>query len=308
MVTIALVTCAQVPGLDADTRRLLAPLAARGVRARPAVWDDPDVEWSAIDLAVVRSCWDYHERRAEFLAWADRIPRLANPADMLAWNTDKRYLRDLAAQGIPVVPTTWLEPGSRWRPAPDGRWVIKPAVSIAAMDTGSYDLADRPQRGLAAAHIRRLHAARRTVMVQPYQHAVDTEGETSLVYFGGSFSHAVRKAAVLDGPDTGADRRFQPDGGLRLGTAQPTTAQRRLADRVVAAVPGGAARLSYARVDLVPDADGAPQLIELELTEPQLYLRHIPHAAERFARTLAAMAADPGHDQRSPLAARHATA
>jgi hypothetical protein len=291
MVTIALVTCAQVPELDTDTRRLLAPLTARGVRAWPAVWDDPGVEWSAIDLAVVRSCWDYHERRSEFLAWARRIPRLANPADVLAWNTDKRYLCDLSDQGIPVVPTTWLEPGGQWRPAPGGRWVVKPAVSIAAMDTGSYDLADPAHRRLAGAHVRRLHAAGRTVMVQPYAHAVDTEGETSLVYFGGTFSHAVCKAAVLDGPDTGADRRFQPDGGLRLEAVQPTAAQRSLADRVMAAVPGGAARLAYARVDLVPDADGAPQLIELELTEPQLYLRHIPQAAERFARTLAALAA-----------------
>jgi len=291
MVTVALVTCAQVPELDADTRRLLAPLAALGVRARPAAWDDPEVDWSAIDLAVVRSCWDYHQRRAEFLAWAHRIPRLVNPARVLAWNTDKRYLCDLAGRGIPVVPTTWLEPGDPWQPAVAGRWVIKPAVSIAAMDTGSYDLADRAQRQLAAAHVRRMHAAGRTVMVQPYQHAIDTEGETSLVYFGGRFSHAVRKAAVLDGPDTGADRRFQPDGGLRLEAVQPTIAQRTLAERVMAAVPGGPAGLAYARVDLVPDAGGAPQLIELELTEPQLYLLHSPDTAERFAGTLAAMAA-----------------
>ncbi len=112
---IALVTCAQVPQLDADTRKLLAPLAARGVAAEPVVWDDPTVDWAAFDLAIVRSCWDYVPRRAKFLAWAQRVPQLANPAEVLAWNTHKRYLRDLAAAGV-----RWCPP-SGWRRVRPGR-------------------------------------------------------------------------------------------------------------------------------------------------------------------------------------------
>jgi len=285
---VALVTCAQVPELDADTRRLLAPLAARGVAAEPVVWDDPTVDWAAFDLTLVRTCWDYVPRRAEFLAWARSVPRLANPAEVLAWNTDKRYLQDLAAAGVPVVPTTWVPPGRAWTAPARGEWVLKPAVSMAGLDTGRYRLGDPRQRRLAVGHLRRLQAAGRAVMVQPYLHAVDTKGETALVYLGGRFSHAIRKGAVLDGPDTGVDRRFQTDGGLDLRARQPSVTERTLADRVLATVPGGPKRLLYARVDLVPGPHGQPLLMELELTEPQLFLGYAPGAADRLATAISA--------------------
>jgi hypothetical protein len=173
---IALVTCAQVPELDADSRRLLGPLEARGVAAEPKVWDDPTVDWAGFDLAVVRSCWDYVPRRAEFLAWAQRMPWLANPPEMLAWNTDKRYLRELAAAGVPVVPTTWVQPHQAWTLPERGEWVLKPAVSLAALDTGRYQLGDAWERRLAVQHLRRLQTTGRMVMAQPYLRAVDTEG------------------------------------------------------------------------------------------------------------------------------------
>lgn len=98
---VVLVTCAQLPDLDTDTRILAASLSSHGMSVVPAVWDDPAVDWDEVDLAVVRSCWDYCARRCEFLAWAARVPRLANPADVLSWNTDKRYLVDLATAGVP---------------------------------------------------------------------------------------------------------------------------------------------------------------------------------------------------------------
>ena len=175
--------------------------------AEPVVWDDPTVNWAGFDLAVIRSCWDYVPRRAEFLAWAQGVPRLANPPEVLAWNTDKRYLQELAAVGLPVVPTTWVAPGRPWTAPARGEWVLKPAISLAALDSGRYRFGDPQQRRLAVGHLRRLQAAGRVVMVQPYLHAVDTDGETALVYLGGRFSHAIRKGPVLDGPDTGVDRR-----------------------------------------------------------------------------------------------------
>jgi hypothetical protein len=265
---VALVTCSQIPDLDEDTQRVIQPLAARGVSAFPAVWDNPVVDWTQIDLAVVRGCWDYPARRMEFLTWANRVPRLANPADVLAWNTDKRYLLDLAAAAVPIVPTTWVGPQDMWTPPRDGEWVVKPSVSLASLDTGRYRLGDAVERELAVAHVRRLQAEGRTTMLQPYLRGVDDEGETSLVFINGEFSHAMRKAAVLDGPDAGIDRRFLPSGGLELLRQHPTPAQLRVARRALAAVPGGAARLLYARVDLVPGADGRPVLMEIELTEP----------------------------------------
>jgi hypothetical protein len=288
---VALVTCSQLPDLDEDTHPVIGPLAARGVRAFPAVWDDPTVDWAHVDLAVVRSCWDYPARRMEFLAWANRVQRLANPGDVLAWNTDKRYLLDLAL-AVPIVPTTWVEPHSTWTPPREGEWVVKPSVSLASLDTGRYRLADVVERELAVAHVRRLQSEGRTVMLQPYLRGVDDEGETSLVFVDGEFSHAMRKAAVLDGPDAGLDRRFLPHGAPGLRRHDPTPTQLAVARRALAAVPRGPSRLLYARVDLVPGADGQPVLMELELTEPQLYFSHVPGAAERFA-TAAARAATP---------------
>jgi len=291
---VALVTCAQLPDADADTQRLIGPLAALGVRAQAVVWDDPTVDWAAFELAVVRSCWDYGTRRAEFLEWANRVPCLTNPAAVLAWNTDKRYLAQLDALGVNVVATTWVLPDDGWiLPDPvsgSTDWVIKPAVSLAALDTGRYDVSDHTHRRLAADHVRRLQRAGRVVMVQPYMAGVDVEGETSLVFFGGRFSHAMRKGALLDGPDRGIDRRFAPNGGLDLTHRAPSAAQLELAHRALAGVPGGRERLLYARVDLVPDANGHPRVIEVELTEPQLYLAHVPGAAERFASVIAARA------------------
>ncbi len=290
-VRVALVTCRELPQLDADTRRLIAPLAARGISATPAIWDDSDVDWTLFDLVVVRCCWDYAGRRGEFLDWAASVPHVANPLAVLAWNTHKRYLRDLAASGIPTVQTMWLEPTHESSLLPEtGDWVIKPAVSLASLDTGRYRMHDPEERRLAANHVRRLHADGRLVMVQPYMQTIDDQGEAALVYFGGVFSHAMRKGAVLTGPDTGIDRRFQPQGGVKLSRYRPTSKELAAAERVLAAVPCSRNELLYARVDLVTDQDGCPVLMELELTEPQLYFHDVPAAADRMAAVILAYA------------------
>ena len=281
-------TSAELPQLDADTRLLLAPLRARGVSVTAAVWDDARVDWPSFDLAVIRSCWDYVPRREEFVRWAAGVKRLANPAAVVAWNTDKRYLRDLADRGVSVVPTTWVEPHEDWEP-PDGEYVIKPAVSISSRDTGRYRTADPEHRRIAGEHVRRLQRDGRTVMVQPYLRGVETDGETALVYLGGAFSHAMRKGAVLDGPDRGVRLSHETSPGLE--PRQPTAAQVAVAVQALAAAPGGSGELLYARVDVVPGSDGDPLLMELELTEPTLYLARAPEAAERFANAIADRAA-----------------
>lgn len=280
---VALVTCVDFADLEADDRLLLAPLAARGVHAEPVAWD-ADVDWSRYELAILRSPWDYVPRRDEFVAWAVGVPRLLNPADIVAWNTDKRYLAELADAGVPVVPTTWVTPGETWSPPADGEYVVKPAVSAGSKDTGRYDLADEEHRRLAAAHVARLQAAGRLVMVQPYLAAVDTVGETALIYFAGpaglAYSHAIRKGPMLTGPDTCVAGLYKEE---KIEARTPTAAERAAAERVLAAVPGGSGGLLYARVDLIPGPDGTPLLVELELTEPSLFLGYSAGAAERFA-------------------------
>ena len=121
-----------------------------------------------------------------------------------------------------MVPTDWVEPGGDWHP-PEGEHVIKPAVSISSRDTGRYRREDAEHVRFAREHVRRLQREGRTVMVQPYLRGVEDEGETSLVYLGGKFSHAMRKGAVLDGPDRGARLPHEASPGLepRRPTAAP---------------------------------------------------------------------------------------
>lgn len=275
---IALATSAEHAALTDDDRLLLAPLARRGLEATPLVWTAPAP--TEVGLVVVRSTWDYVPQRARFLAWADGCARLCNPAAILRWNTDKRYLRDLAAAGVPVVPTRFVAPGEAYEPPPFEH-VVKPTVSAGTLDTARFAAGAPASR----AHVAALQRAGRTAMVQPYVASVDARGESALIFFAGELSHVVRKPALL--PRQGAPIRSAHAGHrMRPGTA--SAAERAAAERVLDAVPGGRAALTYARVDLVTGDDGEPMLLELEATEPCLYLGLDDGAAERFAAAIAA--------------------
>jgi glutathione synthase/RimK-type ligase-like ATP-grasp enzyme len=284
--TIALATCSLFPELDADERLLLEPLRRRGVQPTIAVWDDNSISWAAFDLVAIRCTWDYTSRRDAFVDWARSVPRLVNPADVVEWNTDKHYLQDLATAEVPVVTTSWIAPGETVALPPNGRHVLKPSVGAASIDAAAFSLDEARERERAREHAERLLAAGRAVMVQPYLEAIERHGETALMYVGGEFSHAVRKSAMLAG-------EHELVGGLYLSEEisprAPTDAQLEVGRSALAAVPGGPERLAYARVDLVPDNRGQPLVIELELTEPSLFLAAATGAAERFADVLAAL-------------------
>jgi glutathione synthase/RimK-type ligase-like ATP-grasp enzyme len=286
MPRVALVTCAELPDLDTDDQLAVEPLRALGVAVETPVWDDPAVDWGRFDLAVLRNPWDYPRRREQFLAWTRSVPRLLNPPAVVQWNTDKVYLRELAAAGLPVVPTTWLQPGDHATNLPDdGEYVVKPSVSAGSADTGRYDLADQQQRGLAEAHAEKLLARGDTVMLQPYLSAVDTAGETAMLHIGGAYSHAIRKGALLDGPDL---RDGAPLWSEDITPREASDPEREVARRTLEAIPGGSDQLLYARVDVIPGPDGAPVVLEVELTEPSLFLRTSPGAPERLARAITA--------------------
>jgi hypothetical protein len=297
-VRIALATAAEFPDLDDDGPALLAALASHHVVAEPVIWTDPQVDYSRYDLVVVRSTWDYHHQLDDFLAWADRVAAttpLANAARVLDWNTHKTYLRELGALGLPVVDTTWLDPGDAFTVPASGEYVVKPAVSAGSRNTNRYVVGDHDDR--ATDHVRSLLAAGRTVMVQPYLDAIDSDGETALLFFGGEFSHAVRKAPLLELGMAFVTAAFKKES---MQTREPSRAELAVAGRVLDALSStgaGAARgdLLYARVDLVPGADGSPVLLELELTEPSMYLTldgsQGADAADRFAAAIAARVA-----------------
>ena len=278
---IALVTSERGLRLDPDLALASAALTDAGLAADVVRWDDPAVEWSAYALAVVRSCWDYAGRRAEFLAWAGSVPRLRNDVELLRWNTDKVYLRDLEDAGVPVVPTVW-DPTDAAQLPDAAEWVVKPSVSAGARDTARWS-----DPASALRHVAELTDARRTAMLQPYLTRVDDEGETALLFLGGRFSHAVRKGPLLrrgEGVDQGRNSR----GDLRR--VESTAEQRAVAQAVLDAVPAAVSSVPplYARVDLVADDLGRPVLLELELTEPSLFLPQAPEAAGTLARAVAA--------------------
>jgi glutathione synthase/RimK-type ligase-like ATP-grasp enzyme len=241
------------------------------------------VDWGAFDAVVVRSTWDYALRREAFVAWAHEVERrtpLLNPAPLLEWNTDKRYLGELEAAGIPIVPTTYLAPGEGFALPHDGEFVVKPTVSAGSKDTARYLPGEEPR---ARDHVHALHAAGRTAMVQPYVGAVDEHGETALLFMDGAYSHAIRKGPILR-PGTGfVDTLYAPED---ISARIPSDAELALGGRVVAATPGGAAQLTYARVDLLPGPDGDPVLIEYETTEPSLFLGYDDAAAARLASAI----------------------
>ena len=287
MKRIALATSAKLPTLNDDDRLLIPALAELGLGAVPAVWDSPDVCWEEFQGVLVRSCWDYHHRLEEFLAWVSRLERAGvpvwNPPAVLRWNSHKGYLRDLAARGVSIVPTRWLERGAQadlagllrdaaWRDA-----VVKPAVSASAHGTW------RTCGETASADQRRLGELLRAgdAMVQPFMPEVVEPGEWSIVFLGGRVSHAVLKR-----PGAGAgDYRVQWEfGGSAAAMAPPDTL---LADAeaVMAAVPGDPA---YARVDGV-ERDGRLILMELELIEPHLFLAWNAEATGRLAAALGAL-------------------
>ncbi|MEU7394135.1 ATP-grasp domain-containing protein [Streptomyces albogriseolus] len=284
MVRVALVTCADGPDVaeDRDLPVLVRALNEAGAEASAEVWDDAGVDWARFDLAVIRSTWDYSWRAAEFTAWAERcgaLTRLANPADVVRWNTDKRYLADLAAAGAPVVETRYLAPGDAVELPGGHEFVVKPASGAGARFAARYT---PDEHDTAVRHVRRLHDDGFTAMVQPYVRAIDSGGERALQFFGGTLLHASRKGPVL-APGTPYDQRKTAHPGLTGWT--PTADELAVAQAALAAVPG-APELLYARVDLVDGDDGRPRVMELELVEPNLFLwlhpESLPVVVERI--------------------------
>ncbi len=293
---IALVTAREALPLDPDMPLLVEAFGDAGAVAETPCWDDSSVDWSIYAAAVLRSTWDYVDRIEEFLAWCDRCSRqtrLVNTPEIVRWNTDKHYLCDLERAGVPVVPTRYVEslPDAEAelarflagdpRSLTVGRacdfddFVVKPAIGAGSRDAARYR---RREAVRAASHVARLLEAKRAVMLQPYLGRVDEHGETAVLYLGGALSHSIRKGPLLR---AGAD--------LVEGLFAPEAIGPRIADAAELAVAAAAFRAlpfdapPYARIDLLRDDRGSPVVLELELTEPSLFLDQAPAAATRFA-------------------------
>jgi glutathione synthase/RimK-type ligase-like ATP-grasp enzyme len=273
---VAIATCAEVVGRESDDLRVIEALRRRGAAAVHAVWDDPEVDWPSFALVVIRSTWDYPERRDEFLAWAKELRRVLNPWPILRWNTDKRYLDDLARAGLPVIPTRFLEPDDAFEPPPPP-FVVKPAVSCAARETARYEGGDGAKD---RSHVRRLQARGRTVMVQPYLSAIEAKGEVAVLFLGGSYSHSIRRSALLKHRGL---REEGPAQSLHVRAHEAMPEELALSEQVMRHIPGGSSGLLYGRVDLVPGPEGKPLILEVELSEPSLFLDFSKGGDERLA-------------------------
>ncbi len=281
---IALATCSNPPDWEVDDKPLHAALVERGVEIVHPVWSDSAFDWGGCDACLIRTTWDYYERREAFVAWAARVAaqtRLFNPFELVQWNTDKHYLRDLESRGVSIVETVWLETGAQAdlkRVLAERGWdraFLKPVIGSTARETLRFD-SGRNGIKQATRHLDRMLAGE-SMMLQPYLSAVETEGELSVILIDGQVSHCVRKIPVP------GDYRVQDDFGASDEPIELSAPDLDLARSIVAKVDWP---WLYGRVDFLRDSQGQLRLSELEMVEPSFFFRHCPGAADRLAAAL----------------------
>lgn len=289
---VTLLTCPEYENPAVDTEyvknvlledRLIAEaLQYKGLRVHRTSWDNPIFDWASTQVALLRTTWDYFHRAKEFAAWLDKVQaatRLINPIETIRWNMDKHYLLDLANQGVNIVPTRFIEIGETrtleelvratgWQ-----KVIIKPAISGAARHTYKMTLHQVPQHEAIFKQL----IAEEAMLLQPFMETVETHGEVSHMVFGGKYSHSVLKRAKQ------GDFRVQDDHG---GTVHPYTAS----DAEIQFAEMATAKCSpvpaYARVDVMWDSNNHLALVELELIEPELWMRKQPNSAGLFAEAM----------------------
>jgi hypothetical protein len=276
---IAFVTYQALLDLSASDQLVLPYLHALDITIDAVSWDDSSIAWDAFDAVILRSCWDYHLRPAEFLKWLMQLEecgvRVWNAPAIVRWNMDKHYLHDLHLAGVNVPPSLWFDQGAvvdlqalfasqHW-----SRVIIKPRISATAhhtwiatsrtLQTDQYKLWQLLQHG--------------GVVIQPFIDEIVTDGEWSFIFFDKQYSHAVVKR-----PKAG-DFRVQDDFGGTVEVRHPSQSLLADAQRIVDYLPDA---LLYTRLDAVV-CSGQLVVMEVELIEPFLFLESAPNAAEQFA-------------------------
>jgi len=291
-IDITLVTCHDYENPTSTTEyvqnvlledRLIAEaLQSKGLQVHRTSWDNPMFDWANTQVAVVRTTWDYFNRPKEFAAWLTKVQhltRLINPIETLRWNMDKHYLQDLASRGVNIVPTRFVEIGETQtlqHLVAETGWskvIIKPAISGAARHTYRMTLEQIP----AHEAIFKQLIADEAMLLQPFMSTVETHGEVSHMVFGGKYSHSVLKRAKA------GDFRVQDDHGGTVYPYEASEVEMHYAEMVTAKcspIP------VYARVDVMWDAHNELALVELELIEPELWMRKHTQSAGLFADAL----------------------
>lgn len=261
---------------------LKSAFEAQGLKVDITYWDNPTYEWQETKSVLFRTIWDYFERFNEFWEWLEQVKtktRLINSYELIKWNIDKHYLKDLSSWGIETVPTYFADKGCNMKLheiAKRNQWkdlVIKPAISASAFKTYKI-LANEIQ---ANEKLFNSLVQERNMLVQPYFETITQLGEASLMVFDGKFTHAILKKAQP------GDFRVQDDFGGTVHNYIPTKAEINFAEKVFETCK---TKPVYGRVDIVWDNDKNFYLSELEIIEPELWIRNYPKCAERIAEAV----------------------
>lgn len=291
---VTLVTSSDLPDLAEDFADLPEALRNRHLDVQVAVWDDPLVDWDDAGLCIVLTITDFADRPDEFFAWASSVPRLLNDPQVLKWNSDKHYLQELEARGMPTIQTTWLEPEQNLskhqvhtRMPAGGDFVVKSALSSNRHTTGRYTATDARSRSDAILHAVDILESGRAALVQRYLQSVDSRGEISLVYFNGLLTYAVAKDPQLQNR---TDLKLAPRD--RASIHPVTTDERFLGEDVRHALHGAIADLTgrdhlllYCRIDIIRTEAGF-KVLEVNLMDVTLYISAHPKALESFANAV----------------------
>lgn len=274
------------PGLFHDDGPLEAAFTAKGITVDPMPWRHIEAEG---DPVLVRTPWDYTDDRDRFRAWLQGLHEAGtpcvNPPGLMLWNLDKRYLLRLEEQGHDIVPARLLptyDPDAVRHVMMEQGWkeaVAKPAVGAGAEGLVRFGADGRAETPVATGNTwltRIEEEPHGNVLVQPLMPSIIKDGEWSLFYFAGQYSHAILKAPA------GGDIRVQEEHGGTTRAATPPEATRAASDAIVRDVPDAV----YARVDGVVE-DGTFLLMELELIEPELYFRYCPEGVGPFVDAVA---------------------
>ncbi|HLU06204.1 MAG TPA: hypothetical protein VKZ91_06580 [Woeseiaceae bacterium] len=277
----AFLTMEETEGWFIDADLAIPPMQALGWTIEMVPWRGAGADWTLYDAVYIGTPWDYPEDANLFIRLLEQIdasgPVLVNPIELVRWGLTKTYLRDLEARGADIVPSTWsegLSPGQLlacFDALASDRIIVKPVVSTNATDTFLLKRHDIP--ALEPLLLRRFE--NRAFVVQPFIRNIQVEGEFSLFYFSGAYSHAIRK--VPRAPDF----RVQEEHGASILAIEPEAVLAACADKIVHLVDPLPV---YARCDLVRGPDDRFLLMELELIEPSMYLRMNADAPQRFAQ------------------------
>ncbi|MCX7553744.1 hypothetical protein OS175_07625 [Marinicella sp. S1101] len=283
---LAIITCSSLPEGVADDQPLFESLRAIGFDVDILPWDSA-VDWSKFDAALIRSVWDYHERHSAFNCWLKKVSSLThliNPIRTIQWNSNKIYLRELGTSGIRTAPTVWINENNQnhfnefINDTSAEQYFLKPV--IGADSSGTFRFADTPNDIQQAQQHLKQWLPQFEMMLQPYMKSVETYGETSLIYFAGRYSHAVRKIPQL------GDYRVQDTFGAQDITHQPNEDELLLSEQCLRHMASHKLHAHYARFDFLNDEKGQACLNEAELIEPSLFFNHGPNAAFALANVI----------------------